>query len=449
MRRAGASLSRMQVATHVTGAGLAAGAGAAAATLGKQAMLAPVALGLVGFFLWFSELSALLLQDYLPLVVIPLGRMFTLPLVQASLPFLLLWAIATGGRHLLGGARLSFDWGLILHGLFALLAIASFLAVADQTPYAREKLLLLLTLNLGSYLAGATFSRAQFARLFGWIMLLGLVVCGMTLFAYVTDAPSLPGRFSPEGMNPIWACRLVLLGAIAGLIAAPVRWWGAAYLAVAIPCALLTGSRGPLVAAAAAALMFGLAWWFAPGRRPIPWSRGLLMAGLAGLVLLLLSSQLPGLRHLGATVGMRLALYQQALGAIAERPLLGLGLGGFQAEVDVAAMGEALAFPHNIFLEVGSELGLLGLLAFGVLACRFLWLGHRHLLHAVAHPDDPTSSWGLAATAGFLFLLAAAQFSGDLISNHSLWFYMGMMSGVAQQRLPARSDPSARQEDPR
>lgn len=53
---------------------------------------------------------------------------------------------------------------------------------------------------------------------------------------------------------------------------------------------------------------------------------------------------------------LRLGWYASALEVFADHPVTGVGIGGYQS-----AASEAPAYPHNLPLEIGSELGLIGL----------------------------------------------------------------------------------------
>ena len=82
-------------------------------------------------------------------------------------------------------------------------------------------------------------------------------------------------------------------------------------------------------------------------------------------------------------------------------------------------MGDARAYPHNIFAEVIIENGIPGILAlFGLLAFAVArGLGGR---------EDPRI---LFAFLAFLFALGNAQLSGDVIGNEWIWLFAGILAG--------------------
>jgi len=65
-----------------------------------------------------------------------------------------------------------------------------------------------------------------------------------------------------------------------------------------------------------------------------------------------------------SSVGMRLEFYRNSIAMMRERPLFGAGTGAFRKAYEVQVRGKGMLVtdhPHNAFLHVGVELGLLGL----------------------------------------------------------------------------------------
>lgn len=60
----------------------------------------------------------------------------------------------------------------------------------------------------------------------------------------------------------------------------------------------------------------------------------------------------------------RIALWQEGLSAIAERPLLGVGLGNYLASARPLLAPETPFYAHNLYLDIALEVGLIGLAAF-------------------------------------------------------------------------------------
>ena len=82
----------------------------------------------------------------------------------------------------------------------------------------------------------------------------------------------------------------------------------------------------------------------------------------------------PGAEQSQTSMGQRYMFWRYSLKLIAEKPLLGHGTGSFAKEYERVAQGEPLMAknPHNEFLMIGVQLGLLGLLIYlGFLASQY------------------------------------------------------------------------------
>ena len=118
-------------------------------------------------------------------------------------------------------------------------------------------------------------------------------------------------------------------------------------------------------------------------------------------------------QHVAATnVRLRLTTSTMAAEMLAERPLLGQGPGGFAASrsrfrpADVASVEETVA--HQMYLDVGAELGLLGLAAF-VAALGYAIRGALRATRLA--PEDRTLA--RAVLIGFAGTLVAACFLSE------------------------------------
>lgn len=183
-------------------------------------------------------------------------------------------------------------------------------------------------------------------------------------------------------------------------------------------CILFTYSRAGWLAAAAGLGTLTFAGLWVRGRRR--WARALLLAGTAGLLLLLGLSLLPPLpgsaphalqtltslfRREGATVQIRLLAWRAGLQALVERPWLGHGPATYRGLLprflppELAPFGGAGALggrPHNVYLEVALESGLVGLIAFGALLVTLF----APIVRAMVGSDAPSfSSEGLYLAA--------------------------------------------------
>lgn len=119
--------------------------------------------------------------------------------------------------------------------------------------------------------------------------------------------------------------------------------------------------------------------------------------------------------------GQRLPLYASALQAMSEYPLAGLGVGGWS----VYYYGrDRIDDPHNLFLQVGAEEGLVGLLAlFALLATAFS--ASRMILRKAGDRF-------LVLPALLLFVLSTSMFSGNIDDDRLLWIWCGMTFAVCR-----------------
>ena len=181
------------------------------------------------------------------------------------------------------------------------------------------------------------------------------------------------------------ALYLVPLLAVAGSailhgVSRPVRAAAAAFVAIALPASVLTFSRGGWAAMAVVLVALALShrrrWWLLAG----------LACAAAGLAAIpSVSHRALLLLHEGAagnTSGDRLRLWALTLHLLAQRPLLGMGLAGFEPAVVPLWKGDPswLLYPHDLALDLWAETGLLGLLSFAWAfgsAAVLSWLGWR------------------------------------------------------------------------
>jgi O-antigen ligase len=127
----------------------------------------------------------------------------------------------------------------------------------------------------------------------------------------------------------------------------------------------------------------------------------------------------------------RFLLWSEAIHAFSSsvtHSLVGIGTGGYAAISTTGAI-----YPHNIVLEVGTELGVLGLLA---LAAFVLSVVVRLL--RLLRGGGETAGWAGLLLTLFVFALVNAKFSGYVPYNSGLWLWGGIATGLA---AAARAGP--------
>jgi len=130
----------------------------------------------------------------------------------------------------------------------------------------------------------------------------------------------------------------------------------------------------------------------------------------------------------GDSVEARLSLYNTAINSMRNFPgnIIGLGIGGFSVFYSGydAARGE---YPHNIFLEIGAELGILGLLAFIFIICKIIMIAFNNI-------KNIKLEWGFYTNIGLLasliFMLSGACVSGDINDNRYLFAVIGLILAI-------------------
>lgn len=200
------------------------------------------------------------------------------------------------------------------------------------------------------------------------------------------------------------------------------------------------GSRGPTVAfvvGLAALLSLSAASPRARRRFAIV---GAMFAVAAVLVPLVVPSSSIG-RALSTIVGSasglssngRSALWSTAIASFAQHFGLGLGTGGFAALQPAVTAG--LIYPHNLFLEVASELGIIGLTALlvivGGLVARLAMLWRSTV--------DEEKLVATILIALFLTAVTNACISEAIYGNAEVWIWGGLAVGMAARTIKTPS----------
>jgi O-antigen ligase len=191
----------------------------------------------------------------------------------------------------------------------------------------------------------------------------------------------------------------------------------------------LSGVRGPFVSA-----IVGLAFYLLILYKQRP----MVLISMAGIVLFLLvtfnilypviASKVPNIRAYspevliqGNSVKERLERYQGAIKLFAQRPWLGGGTNSYSQRTKLDE------YPHNIFLEIISENGLIGLLVFLGFLGSIVWAGFRYLAIHRIRLDPHERAIGLAVLTVSLILLVEKQFSYSLTMHKELFAFLGII----------------------
>ena len=223
------------------------------------------------------------------------------------------------------------------------------------------------------------------------------------------------------------ALSMVLLTVVGGALLAsggrgPVLAVGLALVVLVAACITLRSGRG-LIVVTYVPMIIGLVAALA--------HLGLLPANTAYRFSLLAPDMVSQDTSESLSTRTRLDMWDSAWQAISSRPLSGVGSGGFAEWYSGKDVRE---YPHNVFLEVGSELGVFGILLLFLLLAIPLRTWFRSA--QVRMPDEE-----ILLRICVLGLLVAgwanAMVSGDLNDNRLAWMACGFV--VAACRQPSRS----------
>ncbi len=265
----------------------------------------------------------------------------------------------------------------------------------------------------------------------------GLLTVGLGI-ASLTSAQ----RLTVFDTNTIWTGRAAMLVPLLAMIlvpqtrSRPIRIAAVVASILAVLVGLASGSRGPLVALlliGALGIVIAVVNDRGPGWRTLAAIALIAMLGLgivASGAINLPAVATDRFSELGDFVGAgiasgndgvtgdtssqaRVLLFGFAIELFEQNPLLGVGTAGFPV-LSPAALGnfDANAYPHNAFLQIGAEHGLIGLAIMGTL----VWLALTRKL--------PLRTYGHAIRLIFIFYLLNAMVSGDVFDDRVTW---GMM----------------------
>jgi O-antigen ligase len=286
---------------------------------------------------------------------------------------------------------------------------------------------------------------------------------GMTALLWTLRTSSLSGlqRINAPSGGPITLARILALGAIACVTLALVHR-KYRFLLLLNGIALLvetfaTGSRGP--ALFLLLVTFSMPWISVFSSQLRAMSPRLIVGLLVVIVAAipiwhrLESSNLPFAQRFslltqsdrGVSVDLREDNYQLAIDAARESSWQANGTGYWAV---LLGDGDAKEYPHNVFLEILLEQGIVGLGLFILFVVSVLGTGVRCLNRSDQSVSEAALTLG--AFSCFIFALLAAQTSGDLYDNRAIWFFGGVMlalrvsSPVAKVSTKDTRSPSAR-----
>ncbi|MBN2354703.1 O-antigen ligase family protein [candidate division KSB1 bacterium] len=118
--------------------------------------------------------------------------------------------------------------------------------------------------------------------------------------------------------------------------------------------------------------------------------------------------------------------------------LFGVGSGGFSQMI---YRQDIRWYPHNIFLEVFCELGLIGTV---LLLWHFAGVAATGLKAYKITMPEKTKAIFLAVILAAIFNFIGAQFSGDLNDNRRLWFFLGLVIALSNLTIDKQATADGR-----
>ncbi len=137
----------------------------------------------------------------------------------------------------------------------------------------------------------------------------------------------------------------------------------------------------------------------------------------------------------GLSSNGRSGLWSSAIATFSQHFGLGLGTGGFAAQT--AAISDGVQYPHNLFLEVASELGIVGLAA--LVAALGAVVARLGVLWRSTAGEDRLLATILIAL--FLTAVTNACISEAIYGNGEVWLWGGLAIGMGA-RTVQRAGPS-------
>lgn len=317
-------------------------------------------------------------------------------------------------------------WIVLLIGLLLLMGCT----YSSSLSYGLQKTIKYFTFNLFLFFSVMFFvdDLGKIESLLGIIVVFGLTLAILSFFVIATKGLTGIGRFVYLD-NPIWYSRTLGISIISifFLLSLSQRKFIKIVLITLVPLLLflmfLSASRGPLLALVLSLFFFISFFPELTSRKKL-----LLLGGIVGTVVLvlLLTPQKMTFRILNIgtvqdiTALYRLTAWRLALRAFWTSPLLGIGTGSF-----FAVSRGILHYPHNIFLELACEAGVVGVVLFTLFTyCTFKY-GIRMIQQWQTF--ELRSKMAVTIITIYIFAFINAMVSGDITTNQMLWFSSGAM----------------------
>jgi O-antigen ligase len=316
----------------------------------------------------------------------------------------------------------------ILPALVVAIGLMLFLGIS-YSPLPSEGLIRAgkyLSMNLFIFFAVMLFvdDLERLESLIKMIALTGMVAALVSIVYIAFTGAGDIARFALPAQNPIWFARGMGMSLFATLFLVErtkrktERSVYLCFMPILLFLLYTAGSRGPLVA-----LLITLFFYYfvLQEKRYGLFKKVLsviLIFGFLGLSVAIAPQRIWNrmfnlVSGFDITTFLRIRSFETAKSLFLENPLKGVGTGGF-------GYFNVSGYPHNIFLEFASELGIIGLSAFLVFVIYAAYLGIKLVRSKSSSIGE--RKLGKTYLALFVFSLVNSQFSGAAWSNYELWF---------------------------
>ncbi|PIE66215.1 MAG: hypothetical protein CSA26_01360 [Desulfobacterales bacterium] len=182
--------------------------------------------------------------------------------------------------------------------------------------------------------------------------------------------------------------------------------------------------------------------------------RGLTWKHIGIIILLLLGVLFGGLERVSMdnalTDSRLLHLWPAAISVFKEMPLLGIGVGGFHEGVQSLGISlpppwDSIVHPHNIYLQLACETGIVGLGLFGVWIGSSLWWSWKKIRFGWLQGATP-SAWGMAFCfwSSYVGYLATAFSAHDFFRPWWLGLSLAILGITLGACMPLASETSSK-----
>jgi O-antigen ligase len=336
-------------------------------------------------------------------------------------------------------------WPYIFYLPILLVTLASLLYTPDLAAGADKAMKFIILTGLGIICPFVLFDSARQVRVFMYTMaVLGLILSSQALGGLGgSDRLAMPGRLTIQLGGAAGTTIAIALGLVLPSLPFKRRILLYPVVAAAFVALLGSGARGPLIGTVCCVLFALVCFrtlWLDAAIFTVAGVVGLTQVGIPAASFEYLATLVNN--DPNAALGTRSGLMTLAWHLFREHPFFGVGIGGYA----FYSRDPENTFPHNIFLELGAELGFFALIAFTVLVLWAFWEGFKQLRER----DFP-----YAQEAGGVFSLLIFGFvqmikSGDVNDNRCMWLLMGLpfLLRFMANKEAARALEAARSQSP-